>query len=198
MVNVPQAWLKKNLTAYYQTRQTENPGLKGNPENTAQEYIDHWLSHHLLTSEGGQVNMAVNYKEGKLLINGEKPVLDNFIFNDSVPQTAMSQVRAPLRKRPKAASRWQRWAALPLALAGILLLAQLWLSHHHTPPAAETVTNVQMTTAAPLQFDFYTKLPKMAVDSPAQPPADASAHLKNSPAATSRSHQEFKERNTPQ
>ena len=86
IVNVPQAWLKKNLTAYYQTRQTENPGLKGNPENIAQEYIDHWLSHHLLTSQGGQVNMAVNYKEGKLLINGEKPVLDNFIFSDSSPK----------------------------------------------------------------------------------------------------------------
>jgi hypothetical protein len=110
----------------------------------------------------------------------------------------MSQIRPLLRKRPKAASRWQRWAALPLALAGILLLAQLWLSHRHTSPTAETVTNVQMSTTAPLQFDFYTKLPKMAVDSPTQPPADNSAHLKNSPAATRNSHQEFKERNTPQ
>jgi hypothetical protein len=83
IANVPQAWLKKNLTTYYQTRQTENTELKGNPENIAQEYIDHWLSHHLLTPQDGQVSMALNYKEGKLLINGEKPVLDNFIFNDS-------------------------------------------------------------------------------------------------------------------
>jgi hypothetical protein len=85
----------------------------------------------------------------------------------------MTQVRAAIRKRPKAASRWKRWMALPLALAGILLLAQLWLSHHHTPPVADTVTNDPLNTAVPLQFDFYTKLPKMAVDSPAPPPAEA-------------------------
>jgi hypothetical protein len=97
----------------------------------------------------------------------------------------MRQVRAPLRKHPKAAFGWKRWAALPLALAGILLLTQLWLSHHHTPPPA---ADVQVSAVVPLQFDFYTKLPKMAVDSPAPPPADDSAHLKNSPAAFRSSH----------
>ena len=84
----------------------------------------------------------------------------------------MTQIRAAIQKRPKAASRWKRWMALPMALAGILLLTQLLLSHHHTSPAADTVTNNQPGKAVPLQFDFYTKLPKMAVDSPAPPPAD--------------------------
>ncbi len=80
----------------------------------------------------------------------------------------MTQVRAALRKRPKAAFNWKRWAALPLALAGILILTHLWVSHHPTSPA----TDVQASTAVPFQFDFYTKLPGMAVDSPAPPPAD--------------------------
>jgi hypothetical protein len=85
----------------------------------------------------------------------------------------MTQVRAALRKRPKAAFGWKHWAALPLALAGILLLTHLWLSHHRTSPAMD----VQVSTTVPFQFDFYTKLPRMAVDPPApSPPTDVHAH----------------------
>ncbi len=100
----------------------------------------------------------------------------------------MTQFRSAIRKRPKAAFGWKRWAALPLALAGILLLTQLWLSHHHTPPAADTVTNNPLSTVVPLQFDFYTKLPKMAVDSPAPPPEGCSRSSKCSQPAIKTSH----------
>ena len=82
--NVPKAWLKKNLTVYYQTKKSENPNLKGNPDVIAQHYLDHWLTHRLLVPQDQQVSMAINYKDGHLLVNGEKPALDNFIFNESL------------------------------------------------------------------------------------------------------------------
>lgn len=82
--NVPKEWLKKSLVSYYATKKSENPHLKIQPDSLAQQYLDHWTSHHLLIPQDKQVTMAVNYKEGQLLINGEKPALDNFIFNESL------------------------------------------------------------------------------------------------------------------
>lgn len=82
--NIPKEWLKKNIVSYYATKKIEDPHLKINPEIIAQRYLDHWLEHHLLVPQDQQVTMAINYKEGQLLINGEKPALDNFILNDAL------------------------------------------------------------------------------------------------------------------
>lgn len=80
--NMPKAWLKKNLISYYESRRNLYPESKDNPENIAQQYLDFWQKNHLLVFQNDQVIMAINYNDGKLLINGEKPMLDNFIFKD--------------------------------------------------------------------------------------------------------------------
>ncbi len=84
---VPKEWLRKNLTHYYENKHSENPQLKINPNFLAQQYIDHWLSRHLLILKDQQVFMNLQYKEGNLLINGEKPSLDNFLINSPINQT---------------------------------------------------------------------------------------------------------------
>lgn len=85
--NVPKEWLRKNLVAYYETKKSENPSLKVDPQLVAQHDLDHWLTHHLLVPENQQVAIALNYKGGQLLVNGEKPALDNFLTNDPLSGT---------------------------------------------------------------------------------------------------------------
>jgi uncharacterized protein YdgA (DUF945 family) len=81
--NMPKIWLKKNLVAYYENHRPTNFEGKNNPENMAQENLDHWLEHHILVPQDGQVSLAINYQKGQLLINGEKPDLENFSFNNN-------------------------------------------------------------------------------------------------------------------
>ncbi len=81
---VPKEWLMKNLTHFYETKQSENPQLKINPDSLARQYMEHWLTHHLIIPKDQQVSMNLKYKEGRLLINGEKPSLDNFLVNNPI------------------------------------------------------------------------------------------------------------------
>lgn len=81
---VPQEWLRKNLTHYYEVKQSENPQLKFNPDALARQYVSHWLTHHLIIPKDQQVTMGIRYREGRLLINGEKPSLNNFIVDNPI------------------------------------------------------------------------------------------------------------------
>lgn len=80
--NVPKDWLKKNLISYYQAKKSEDPS-QASADVLAQRYLDYWLTHHILLPVDQQVTLVLNYKDGQLLINGEKPALDNFIFNNT-------------------------------------------------------------------------------------------------------------------
>lgn len=82
--NVPKPWLVSNMVSYYQTKKNADPSLKIDPQLLAEQYVNYWLTHHLLVPQDQQVTMALNYKDGKLLINGEKPDLANFTPTDSL------------------------------------------------------------------------------------------------------------------
>ncbi len=81
---MPKIWLKNNLTSYYQEKQRTNTNLKIDPQLVANHYLDYWVNHHLLVSQDQQLTMGVDYSNGKLLINGEKPSLSNFISDESL------------------------------------------------------------------------------------------------------------------
>jgi len=80
--NVPKEWLRKNLISYYNDKTTAH-NSKADSAIIAQNYMDHWLAHHLLISDNQQVGLKIEYKEGNLLINGEKPALSNFVVNEN-------------------------------------------------------------------------------------------------------------------
>ncbi len=77
--NVPKEWLKKEIISYLDNKKNANPSLKVDSQVLAQHYLDYWQEHHLLVPQDQQVSMVMNYKNGQLLINGEKPTLDNVI-----------------------------------------------------------------------------------------------------------------------
>lgn len=81
---MPKVWLGNNLTSYYQEKQRANPNLKIDPQLVAHHYLDYWINHHLLVLQDQQLTMGVDYSNGKLLINGEKPSLSNFISDESL------------------------------------------------------------------------------------------------------------------
>ncbi len=81
--NVPKEWLKKSLASYYESKKAENPKLKFDSAIMAQNDIEHLMQQKLLVPVDQQVSLILDYKDGKLLINGEKPTLDGLI-NDSL------------------------------------------------------------------------------------------------------------------
>ena len=87
-----------------------------------------------------------------------------------------------LRQPSQTSRRWVRPLALVLILIAIFLLVRALLPHH-LPQT--TPNNPAAVNPAPVQFDFYTVLPKMAVSSaPTPPPKEISPSAKTSPMLT--------------
>ena len=103
------------------------------------------------------------------------------LFSATVHPNRNESGSRPSSKTPKSSVWLATLGGIAAGSGGNIITGATVVIHHHTPPQA---ADVLMSAAVPLQFDFYTKLPKMAVDSPAPPPADVSAHLKNSPTAS--------------
>lgn len=91
-----------------------------------------------------------------------------------------------IRQQSRRASAWPRWLALILFLLAIFLLTRVVLHHWHKNPATQITEPVQPASppSQPVQFDFYTVLPKMAVSSPTPPPTDSPAFPKAKTAVT--------------
>ncbi|MBS0351763.1 MAG: DUF945 family protein, partial [Proteobacteria bacterium] len=66
--NVPKEWLKKNITSYYQTKKNENPNIKMDAQQIADHLMTYWQDQHFLVPQAQQVSIAINYKNGQLLI----------------------------------------------------------------------------------------------------------------------------------
>lgn len=86
----------------------------------------------------------------------------------------MTKLSASYRKPQRVSRRWPRWSALMLLLIALFLVAKLIWQHLSSESLLLiSPENNSATAAVPVQFDFYTVLPKMAVVAPAQSPASA-------------------------
>lgn len=82
IADMPRTWLQKNLIAYFDGKNRENPHLKIDPQAVSQRYVDYWVEHRMLIPEDHQLTVAIVYENGDLTINGEKPALNNLIISD--------------------------------------------------------------------------------------------------------------------
>ncbi len=81
-LDLPKTLAEKGLINFYQIQKNAHPELKINPSLAAQDHLNYWLAQGILVPKDHQVQMDLEFQNGKLVINGEKAALQKVIMDE--------------------------------------------------------------------------------------------------------------------